>query len=115
MPANLHVRTGDMVEVIAGDARGSRGKVIRTLPKKNRVVVEGLNIVVKHMRRSRQHIKGGRIEMEAPIDASNVMLICQKKDCKKHDKPVRTKVSEAKDGRTIRACAKCGAEIPKTE
>jgi ribosomal protein L24 len=63
----------------------------------------------------RDHPRGGRIEVEAPIAASNVMLICPNKECEKHDKPVRTRMVARPDGKKFRACAKCGVEIPKVE
>ncbi len=109
------MRRGDTVEVIAGNARGVRGRILRAMPQKQRIVVEGANLVWKHVRRSRQHPQGGRIQIEAPMHVSNVMLICPNRDCAGYDKPVRAK-SVARDGKTkIRACAKCGAEIPKAE
>ena len=76
MAKKLHVRRGDTVEVIAGNARGVRGRILRAIPSKGRVIIEGVNLHWKHLRRTAQHAQGGRIEIEAPIDASNVMLIC---------------------------------------
>ncbi len=75
MRPKLHVRRGDTVEVVTGNARGQRGRVLRSIPEKGRVVVEGVNLVWKHMRRSREHPRGGRIQIEAPMHASNVMLL----------------------------------------
>lgn len=72
----MHVKKGDEVLVISGKNKGQRGKIKLSLPRKRRVVVEGLNIVTRHMRARSQRKPGGRIEMEAPLDASNVMLIC---------------------------------------
>ena len=69
------VRKDDIVEVIAGDAKGMRGKVLRVFPDKQRVLVEGVNIVYRHVRRSRQHPQGGRIRREAPIHISNVQPV----------------------------------------
>jgi large subunit ribosomal protein L24 len=69
------VRKDDIVEVIAGDHRGARGKVLRILREKQRVVVEGVNMVYRHVRRSRRHPQGGRIQKEAPIHISNVMPV----------------------------------------
>jgi large subunit ribosomal protein L24 len=74
------VRKDDIVEVIAGDHRGARGKVLRVLPDKQRVVVEGVNMVYRHVRRSRQNPQGGRIQKEAPIHLSNVMPVNPKTD-----------------------------------
>jgi len=70
----MKIKEGDYVEVIAGADVGKRGKVLRTFPKKNRVIVEGLNYVFKHLKKSQKNPQGGRIEKEAPIHVSNVML-----------------------------------------
>ncbi len=69
------VRKDDIVEVIAGDHKGARGKVLRLDPDKDRVVVEGVNMVYRHVRKSRKHPQGGRIQKEAPIHVSNVMPV----------------------------------------
>lgn len=69
------IRKDDMVVVVAGDHKGKQGKVLRFLPDKDRVVVEGVNMVYRHVRRSRKYPQGGRIQKEAPIHASNVMPI----------------------------------------
>jgi large subunit ribosomal protein L24 len=69
------VRKDDIVEVISGDNKGAQGKVLRVYPEKNRVLVEGVNVVYRHVRRSRQHPQGGRIRREAPIHISNVQPI----------------------------------------
>jgi len=76
----LHVKKDDLVEVIAGDSRGTRGKVLSVDPVKRKVVVEGVNRVYKHVRRSRQNPQGGRLHMERPIDISNVMVVNPKSD-----------------------------------
>jgi len=69
----LHVRKNDVVEVIRGDHRGSRGKVLRVDPKKQLVVVEGVNVVYRHVKPTRRNPQGGRIQKEAPIQMSNVL------------------------------------------
>ena len=76
----MHIRKDDQVEVIAGDDRGTPeqrrfSKVLRVLPARNKIVVEGINRVYKHMRPSRQNPQGGRLSKEMPIDVSNVMLV----------------------------------------
>src|SRR5438477_12269883 len=71
----MHIRKGDTVEVICGDDKGTRGRVLSVDPKKGKLVVEGINRVYKHMRRSQRAAQGGRLSKEMPIDASNVMLI----------------------------------------
>lgn len=70
----MHVKKGDTVVVIAGKDKGKKGKVLQVLPKKNRVIVEGVNMVIKHQKPNPQLQQGGRIEQEAAIHASNVML-----------------------------------------
>jgi large subunit ribosomal protein L24 len=72
----MHVKTGDEVLIITGKDKGKRGKVKQALPKKSRVVVEGLNIIKRHMKQRAPGKPSGIIEMEAPIQSSNVMLIC---------------------------------------
>lgn len=109
----LHVRRGDTVEVIAGNARGARGRVLRAMPQEGRVVVEGINMVWKHMRPTQQNPSGGRMQLEAPIHASNVMLICPNRECERYDRPVRTRARRTEDGNKMRVCVKCGAEIPR--
>ncbi|MFQ5804947.1 MAG: 50S ribosomal protein L24 [Phycisphaerae bacterium] len=69
------VRKDDIVEVIAGDNKGARGKVLRVFPDKKRVLVEGVNVVYRHVRRSRRNPQGGRIRKEAPVHMSNVQPV----------------------------------------
>jgi len=69
----MNIRKGDTVVVISGPYKGRRGRVLRALPKKNRVVVEGVNMVKKHMRPTSRNTQGGIVEREAPIHVSNVM------------------------------------------
>lgn len=71
----MHIRKDDIVEVIAGDDKGTRGKVLRVLRKENKVIVEGVNRVYRHLKPSRRNPQGGRLSKEMPIDASNVALI----------------------------------------
>jgi len=71
----LHVKKGDMVEIIAGDDKGATGKVLWVLPKENKVVVQGHNMAKKHVRLSRKNPQGGRINVEQPIHISNVLPV----------------------------------------
>ncbi|MGC9469120.1 MAG: 50S ribosomal protein L24 [Anaerolineae bacterium] len=102
------IKKGDTVEIIAGDDLGFRGEVLRVLPKENRVVVSGANIVIKHQgaqRAGRSQVQGGRVQMEAPLHLSNVMLVCP--SCNQ-----RTRVGyEEVDGVKVRVCRKCGEAI----
>ena len=71
----MHVKKGDTVEITAGDHKGSTGKVMRMIPKSNRLIVEGLNTVHKHVRPSQKNPQGGRIRVEQPIHISNVLPV----------------------------------------
>jgi len=73
-----HIKKGDMVEIIAGDNKGATGRVLRVVPEKNKVVVQGHNIAKKHVRPSRRNPQGGRINVEQPIHISNVLPITSK-------------------------------------
>jgi large subunit ribosomal protein L24 len=103
------IKAGDTVEVIQGDDWGVRGTVRVVDPRENRIIVEGVNIVIKHQRpipAGRQQTQGGRIEFEAPIDISNVMLVCP--SCQER---TRVGYSRAEGGPKVRVCRKCQAEI----
>ncbi len=104
----MRIRKHDLVKVIAGDgaARGQTGKVIRVLDD-GRLLVQGVNMVWKHMRRSQQHPHGARIEKEAPVHVSNLMLVCP--SCGKAAKVAMTKTES---GEKDRHCKKCKAVIP---
>ena len=103
----VHVAKGDTVRVVRGDDKGKEGTVIRVLPKKNRVVVKGINIVKKHRRATSAEDEGGIREMEAAMAASNVMLIDPKSG-----KPTRVKSRTDKDGTKERVSVKSGDSIP---
>lgn len=75
----LHVKKGDMVEIIAGAYKGATGKVLRVIPRKHSIVVQGHNIAKKHVRPSRKNPQGGRINIEQPIHISNVLPVNPKK------------------------------------
>jgi large subunit ribosomal protein L24 len=101
-----HIKKDDKVKIIAGKDKGKVGKVLRLNKTKNRVVVEGINIVKRHTRPGAQHRQGGIIESEAPINWSNVMLMCSK--CVQ---PIRIKMKRLEDGKKIRMCGRCGEMI----
>jgi large subunit ribosomal protein L24 len=71
----MNIRKGDVVMVIAGEDRGRRGKVLKVLPERDRIIVEGMNFIKRHTRPTQRNPKGGILEKEAPIHASNVLLI----------------------------------------
>ena len=102
----LHVKKGDQVEVISGKDRGKEGEVLKVFPKESRVVVEGINIVSKHVTPSQDNPQGGITEQEAPIHSSNVMLVCQ--HCNQSS---RTGKKILGDGEKARYCKKCGEVI----
>ena len=92
----MKVRVGDKVKILAGKDRGKEGKVLVTLKKKDKVVVEGVNIVKKHMKPSQQNETGGILSVEAPIHVSNVKVIEGKVE-KKETKKTTTKKSTKKE------------------
>lgn len=107
----MRIKVGDTVEVIAGKDRSTRGrvrrgKVIDVDPLRNRVTVDGINIVKKAVRQTQQMRQGGIVESPAPLHASNVMLVCP--EC---DKRSRVSVRRLEDGSAVRVCKKCGEDI----
>ncbi len=107
----MQIRKDDTVVIITGDDAGTAqaptvGRVLRVLPKKSKIVVEGVNRVYKHLRPSRRNPQGGRLSKEMPIDVSNVMLFCQ--NCKRG---VRGGRRYAADGTKERFCKKCGGTL----
>ena len=104
---SVHVTKGDTVRVVRGDDKGKEGTVIRVYTKKNRVLVKGVNIVKKHRRATSAEEEGGIREMEAPMAASNVMLIDPKSG-----KPTRVRARTDKDGTKERVSVKSGDSIP---
>ena len=106
----MRIKVGDEVEVVSGNYKGVRGTVQRVLPKENRVVVSGINLVKKHQRPrptgGRSQAQGGIIEFEAPISASNVMLVCPETG-----EPTRIGIRRDEDGNRIRYSKKSGNPI----
>ncbi len=99
----MHVKKGDMVVVISGKDKGKKGKVLTAIPKQNRVIVEGVNMLTKHKKPSAKVQQGGIIHQEGSIDVSNVMLFCNK------DKQgVRVGYKALENGNKVRVCTKCG-------
>ena len=102
----MKIKKNDTVLVITGKDSGKKGKVRRALPKDDRVVVEGLNMIKRHSRARRAARQAGIVELEAPIHVSNVMLICEK--CKK---PAKVGFKNLEDGRKVRICRVCDEPI----
>ena len=101
------VRKDDTVMVIAGRERGKTGKVLRMLPKTERVVVERINMVKRHTK-PRGTQMGGILEKEAPLHISNVQPVCSR--C---DKPTRVGTKRLEDGHGVRVCRRCGEHLDK--
>ncbi len=102
----IRLRKDDKVKVIAGKDRGKIGKVLQVNRKKNRILVENINVVKRHTKPSAQNRQGGIIETEALIQSSNVQLMCNK--C---IQPTRIKMRRLEDGKKIRVCRKCNEII----
>lgn len=104
MEKKFKIRKDDTVEIIAGKDKGKRGKIIRVIRDKDRVIVAGANIVKKAMRKRSQQDRGGIVEIEAPLHVSNVMIVCKK--CGP------TKIGYKIDGdKKTRVCRKCGEAL----
>jgi len=101
------IKKEDTVEIIAGKDKGKRGKILKILRDKDRVVVEGLNLVKKAMKKRNQNDRGGIVEIEAAIHSSNVMLVCKKCGVTR----AGFKTDSGKDGKKIRICKKCGEAL----
>ena len=108
MQPKVHVKKGDTVLVIAGRDRGKKGKVLRVFPAKNSVLVEGVDLVKRHMRPTPELQQGGIFSREAPLNASNVQLVCNR--C--HE-AARTGKKLLADGRSVRYCRRCGETLDK--
>ncbi|TNF54169.1 50S ribosomal protein L24 [bacterium] len=98
----LSVKKNDTVLVKSGDEKGKRGRVLSVFPGEGKLVIEGVNIIKKHMKPSKKYSQGGIIEKEAPLKISNVMLVCSK--C---DKPTRIGHKVLESGSKVRMCKKC--------
>jgi len=107
----MHIKKDDMVQIISGNDRGKQGRVLKVFPENNRIIVEGVNFIKRHTRPNQKLPQGGIIEREAPIHASNAMVVCPK--CNQLTttgmKPV---VAETKNKTSrVRYCKKCGEMI----
>jgi large subunit ribosomal protein L24 len=102
----MKIRKNDTVLIIVGKDRGKKGKVRKALPKEKKVIVEGLNMIKRHSRAKGQARQAGIIELEAPMDVSNVMFICGK--C---NRPTRVGFRFLSDGRKARICRACDEVI----
>ena len=103
---SLHVKTGDRVIVTAGKDKGKQGNIKKAMPSKGQVVVEGANMITKATKANPAYgIQGGLIKKEAPLDSSNVMIVCPA--CEKATRVAHKIV----DGKKVRVCKKCGESL----
>ena len=102
----LNVKKDDTVVIIAGKDKGKQGKVLSVIPSESKVVVEGVNVATKHKKATSQTEQGGIVKKEAPIYACKVQRVCPK--CNKPTRPAHKLLA---DGKKVRVCKKCGAEI----
>jgi len=98
----LKIKKNDKVIVISGKEKGKQGKILSLIPKKNRVIIERVNMIKRHMKPSRQYSQGGIIEKEGALHISKVMLVCPR--CQK---PSRISNHILDDGRKVRLCKRC--------
>jgi large subunit ribosomal protein L24 len=101
-----NVRRNDTVEVQTGDDAGKRGRVLRVFPAERRLVVEGVHLVTKHLRKSTQYPLGARMKREAPFALANVLVVCSR--C---DRGVRVRYEVRQEGK-VRVCRRCGGVLP---
>jgi large subunit ribosomal protein L24 len=104
--ARVQIRKNDSVMVIAGRERGKTGKVLRVLPERNAVIIERINLIKRHTRPRGPQQPGGIVEKEAPLRASNIMIMCDKCNA-----PVRIGRKVLADGEKIRICRRCGEAL----
>ena len=102
----MSIRKDDMVVVLSGKDKGKQGKILEVMPKEGKVVVEKINVVSRHTKPRKQGDQGGILKKEAPIYACKVQRVCPK--C---GKPTRAAHKVQADGKKVRLCKKCGAEI----
>lgn len=102
------LKKNDVVMVIAGKEKGKSGRILKLLPKRNRVVVEKINMIKRHTKPSKQMPHGGIVEKEGSLHISNVMIICQRCNV-----PVRIGKRILEDGSKVRVCKRCGEVLDK--
>ena len=109
----LSIKSGDTVVVLSGKDKGKQGKVLEVSPKEGKVIVEGLNIVTKHVKPRQMGQQGGIVKCEAPLYASKVMAVCPKcgKPTRVGHKVEKKTVAGKEKNVSVRVCKKCGAEL----
>jgi large subunit ribosomal protein L24 len=103
-----HLRKGDTVEVIGGKFRGKRGRILKVIPEEARAIVEGINLVKRHMKASQKNPQGGIVEKPAPLPAARLMVVCAK--C---GEAARIGHRYLDDGTKVRYCKHCGEQMEK--
>ena len=102
----MSIKKGDTVIVLSGKDKGKQGEVLAVMPSESKVIVKGVNVATKHKKPRTQTEQGGIVKMEAPIYACKVQRVCPK--CNKPTRPAHKMLA---DGKKVRVCKKCGAEI----
>ena len=102
----ISIKKDDLVVVLSGKDKGKQGKVLSVIPSESKVVGEGVNVATKHKKATSQTEQGGIVKKEAPIYACKVQRVCPK--CNKPTRPAHKLLA---DGKKVRVCKKCGAEI----
>ena len=100
------ISKGDRVIVISGEDRGKEGVILKVNPSANRAIVEGINFVKRHLKPTQKNPQGGIVDKEAPVDFSNLLVVCGKCNI-----GVKTKIIRLSDGSKVRACKRCGEMI----
>ena len=98
----LKIKKNDMVKILSGKDKGKSGKILKIMPTGQRVIVQGINFVKKHVKRRRQEDQGGIVSQEASLDISNVSVVC-----KRCGRPARISIDVLSDGSKVRYCKKC--------
>ena len=106
----MNIKKNDTVIVLSGKDKGVKGKVLVAMPTENKVIVEGVNIATCHTKPRRQGETGGIVKKETPIRTCKVALVCNNAKCERNGKGVRVG-HKIVDGKKVRVCVKCGAEI----
>lgn len=105
----MTIKKGDKIKVLSGKDKGKTGKVLQVFPAKNKASVEGINLLIKHLRPRRQGDKGQRVEFPAPLDMSNLMLLCPK--CARPARIGHKTVQTGDKAKKYRVCKRCKAAI----
>jgi large subunit ribosomal protein L24 len=101
----LRIKKGDRVQVLSGKDRGKTGEVMRVIPDRNRVIVDGVNVAKRHTKATRGTMQGGIIDKDMPVHASTVAIVCAQ------DGPTRIGIRIDDQGRKVRICRKCGGDL----